>query len=281
MLSVRSNIPIKLIGKVGKEKNAETIARLEPSLKMAQVLAEYIRARVLREAMIPSSVEGGKVRHAFSTRRKVTVNRRYMAKVGLSNNQKTWKSSKEFMDAAGSKAGDASTSGGLWKGLRVRNYGAKGATIEFYGKSIGRAVRWRKSWKEIHRLKREELAAAYARKKTKSGKLSKAARKQIARATSRDFARRYEDTRLTPNRIKGASYRVSTKLNPLMPTESEVLALGESVGLFTINVLGEILPLTDIAKAQRSKDRLLIRTLTNELAKTKRRDAAAASRLLS
>jgi len=57
----------------------------------------------------------------------------------------TWASSDLWHKIARKDDASFNRTGGMWAGLRVRNFGAKGAIIEFAGRSEGQTGEWKKS----------------------------------------------------------------------------------------------------------------------------------------
>jgi hypothetical protein len=253
---------------IRKPEKAGQLARLQEPLKIAQVLAYHTRRRVMREKQAQDGIRGSKIRKPFSSKPSgFKVSRAYMKMLGLGNSQKTFKSSKEFHDMAGIRPGAYLTSGGLWGGLYVRNLGRNSVVIDFRGSSIGRAVKWKKSWKEIHRLKQEALTKAYAQTRTKKGKLRKSARKLIYTATSKHWARKYEGPSTVQNRHKASSIWSVHRVNIITPTPEEIGTIGASLAEMSLRAIEELLPATTTSD-RRPGDRKFMSLLVSELGHT-------------
>lgn len=75
----------------------------------------------------------------------------------------TWRSSDFWHKVARKDDASFNRTGGMWDGLRVRNYGAQGAIIEFAGKSEGQSGEWK--------VGRGRTKAGHPRKQKWSGKV--------------------------------------------------------------------------------------------------------------
>ncbi len=85
----------------------------------------------------------------YSLRRPYIVSKAYAEALGSS--KLVYKSSAAFHGSQGKHAGNVT--GGMWSGLRVRNYGAKGAVAEFAGRSLGSRIKRRKRGGANHNVK--------------------------------------------------------------------------------------------------------------------------------
>lgn len=123
---------------------------------------------------------------AFNDKRKITFSRNsrkflsddYMALLGSRfQNKEGWKRAKRLLHILPeggwiwassnawheiAKKDDASfnRTGGMWRGLKARNYGANAAIIEFAGSSVGQEVVWKRAGKEYKPGKRRLVLKA-------------------------------------------------------------------------------------------------------------------------
>lgn len=146
--------------KSGKSKaDAQALRALDDALKYAAALADRIRQRISRDGDT-----GGNLKPYSTKRRKVRVSRAYQRSVGLPGNQVVWRSSRAWHDAAGIRDGTFAGTGGMWRGMRVRNRGTGLAVTDFVGVSLGQSIRWKKPLKEIAAARRQELERIAAMK---------------------------------------------------------------------------------------------------------------------
>ena len=156
----REPIEVRIGGKKIKDAiNADDSAALEHVSKaiiVAHRMARRAKSRVLRGLYV------GKPR-AYSTqtrRRKRAdgsmgfvpsyfISEGYREKIGAE--KKSYKNSMTFHQAVGGKPGNVT--GGLLSGIRVRNYGIKGAVVEFAGRSLGSRSKKRKRGGKNERVK--------------------------------------------------------------------------------------------------------------------------------
>ena len=104
-------------------------AALVQPMAFAQATAEHIYRRVAlqgRTATPPAS---------YDSTRNFTTTEQYAAKAGATGTR--FASSAAFHAAAGKPLGRFHTTGGMWSGLQVRNYGTQGAIIDFTGSTLG------------------------------------------------------------------------------------------------------------------------------------------------
>ena len=139
-----------------KTATVDIQARLAKSVDTAKVLAKYIRKRVQSGGTVtpPEPYDADPPRTAtrgLAKKRAYHIGSDYGDAVGV--DKYDFYSSAHFHQAAGAVAGRGLVSGGMWRGLRVRNYGGKGAIIDFGGSSLGQ-----QSGKSIRR-KRVDAAA--------------------------------------------------------------------------------------------------------------------------
>jgi len=136
--------------RIGGKEIAQAISRgdraalenVSKAIVVCSRIAHYSRARVL------------KGRYA-STPRSYAPRPRYVVSEGYADllpiTKRFYKSSQAFHTAARGKPGNVT--GGMLEGLRVRNFGAKGAVVEFAGTSMGSRIKARKSGTYNQRVK--------------------------------------------------------------------------------------------------------------------------------
>lgn len=71
-----------------------------------------------------------------------------------------WASSNAWHEVARKDDASFNRTGGMWKGLRARNYGANAAIIEFAGSSIGQEVSWKRAGSEYKKGKKRLILKA-------------------------------------------------------------------------------------------------------------------------
>jgi hypothetical protein len=123
----------KAIAKAISRGDRAALDNVSKAIVVCSRIAHYSRARVRK----------GKY---ASTPRSYATRPRYMISEGyaelLGQKKRRWESSKAFHAAVIGDPGNVT--GGMLKGLQVRNYGAKGAVVEFAGKSMGSRIKARK-----------------------------------------------------------------------------------------------------------------------------------------
>jgi len=160
------------------------LARLRRPMVLGEALARQVADRVARQGRTATPFD------AYSGERKgraYVVSDAYAAQLGLAGAR--WRSSSAFHAGAGVRPGTARATGGMWRGLQVRNSGADAVILDFAGSSLG--------------AKRQAT-------KTKSGR-------QRARPV------------LIRNQTKGGTVWRHSRVNVLQPTDSENEALGAAV----------------------------------------------------
>lgn len=139
-------MPDDLIGiesKFSKSATPDLRKALAVPMAIARATAAHIRRRVLggKTASPPQPYFGPRApirdkRSGRLRKRFYYISPAYAEKLGLKG-QTRWASSAEFHRFAGVKPGTAHVTGGMWKGLQVRNFGRQGALIEFARSSLG------------------------------------------------------------------------------------------------------------------------------------------------
>lgn len=210
---------IKRIGAVGKGTSgasAEALRKLDDALVYAQALAARIRERMSRDA------DTGGVAAPYSARPvKIRISRAYQRAVGLPGDRVVWRGSKAFHDAAGIRAGTFKGTGGMWRGLRVRNKGTSATVTDLVGETLGQSIRWKKPLKEIASARRAELKRI---KRMKDGR-----RKDNAREKLKGYFDKYmvDANQVSGNKKALAALRKGVHV--LKPKPSELAALSWSL----------------------------------------------------
>ena len=206
---------------------ADVFRKLQKPLQITRALADSIRKRVARDAQ-PARDAGSSqhTRRPYEAKpRGFRVNAAYIAKVAAAaapdRPAGSYESSAQFHKLAGIRPGSYWGSGGMWQGMYVRNWGGKGAIIDFRGRSLGRRIRWTKSREEVDKLKRERLAQLQT-KRNKRGQLTAATKRKIEEIKDGTFAAKYKRPAVVPNRLKAASIFKAHRLNVLAPDAAEL-----------------------------------------------------------
>lgn len=139
-----------------KTADVDIRARLAPAIETAKILAKYMRKRVQSGGTVtpPDQYDATPPRtssRGLARKRRFHIGSDYAALAGT--DKFDFYSSADFHQAVGAVAGRGLVSGGMWNGLRVRNYGGDGAMVDFGGSSLGQ-----QSGKSIRR-KRVDPAA--------------------------------------------------------------------------------------------------------------------------
>lgn len=122
------------LSQTGKKATGEALRRLNVAMDVAEATALHIRGRAQRGHFATVAAPyAGEPKNKRGRRRKYVISEAYAQKLGVQETK--WASSAALHRAAGGTPGY--TTGGMWEGLRVRNYGAEGAIIEFGGSSLG------------------------------------------------------------------------------------------------------------------------------------------------
>ncbi len=130
-------IEVRIGGKTIKNAisadDGPALERVSRALIVVSRLARTARDRSRRGQYVGSP-------RPYSHKRPYIVSKSYAAAVG--NKRQGWRSSAVFHGAV--KGVPGVITGGMLGGLRVRNYGIKGAVVEFAGRSLGSMTRKRK-----------------------------------------------------------------------------------------------------------------------------------------
>lgn len=147
----------KTVQRAVEANDLEAIGRLSAALTTAARLAKTVRARAMRGRF---ATQPG----AYSVRRPYIVSKEYGDKIGIK--KRSWPGSKAFHAQVARPV--ANISGGMWEGIRVRNFGVSGAVIEFAGRSLGSEIKMRKRGEPNQRVmvaNRKKAAQVYFRLK--------------------------------------------------------------------------------------------------------------------
>ena len=115
-----------------------------------------------------------------------------------------WSSSAAFHSAAGTKPGTFRVSGGMWRGLQVRNVGASSVILDFAGSSLGG---------------------------TRQSSTTKSGRQRKSPVQVR-------------NQVKAGTVFRQSKVNPIQPKDIEVDAMVSAVVRWSQNMMGRTLGAT-------------------------------------
>ena len=107
--------------------------RLSRGIVVAARIAKQVRERAQRGQFATAA-------RPYSMHGSYFVSKSYAEQIGAE--KRRYQSSADFH--AKMRAIPGKVSGGMWTGLRVRNFGVKGAVIEFAGKSLGSQIKARK-----------------------------------------------------------------------------------------------------------------------------------------
>lgn len=110
-------------------KDADIKKFLKQPMAFAEATARHIHRRVAMEGRTATPSQPYAPKGGFVT------SPEYAARAGATGTR--FASSAAFHASAGKPAGRFNTTGGMWAGLQVRNYGSDGAIIEFSGISLG------------------------------------------------------------------------------------------------------------------------------------------------
>lgn len=134
--------------------------------------------------------------------------------------QTRWRSSAAFHNAAGTKPGTFRVSGKMWEGLQVRNVGPSAVIMDFAGSSPG---------------------GTRQSSTTKGGRQRK---KPV----------------LVRNQVKAGTVFRQSKVNPIQPKDTEVVAMGDAVTRWSQNMMGRVLGAT-IGDFRSGGDQQLLREI--------------------
>ena len=128
-------IEVRIGGKTVQEAIAandlQAINRLSAALTTAARLARTMRARAMRGDFASQP-------RPYSTRRPYIISESYAQAIGT---RKRSYAGSEAMHGETGRTIPGNITGGMWGGLRVRNFGAVGAVIEFAGRSLGSRIK--------------------------------------------------------------------------------------------------------------------------------------------
>lgn len=151
-------VVISKSGRAGKLQSGAVTPLVVNVVGVAKVMAEQLKETSLND----------KRKITFDTGARSYLSERYMELLGkggverwrdyaertksqkpaplyINDKSFSWKSSQFWHHILRKDDMTFNRTGGMWAGLRVRNYGAKGAIIEFAGKSEGQQGEWRKA----------------------------------------------------------------------------------------------------------------------------------------
>jgi hypothetical protein len=214
----------------GKNAKGDTLKRLSLAIDVAVATAEHIRNRAERGhfATVPKPY-AGEPQAKNKRRRKYVISKAYAQAMGVQETK--WASSAALHRAAGGTPGY--TTGGMWKGMRVRNYGTEGAVIEFAGSSLGSRGSARKKTEAV----KGEIVIDQ-----RGSKVTVKQRRQYKRDEQGKVIVDAEKPTMTTNRLKASAVFQRLRIGLLQPTQSEsdaqVAAICEMFGKATAIAFG-------------------------------------------
>ena len=150
-------IEVRVNGKSVRDAVAENrtrqLDRLSNALVVTTRLAKTIKARALRGQFATRAKPyrtGGRYDPRTGQMSAYYISEGYQAAVGAPFRK--FQSSAHFHRVVGKQVA-GNVTGGMWTGLRVRNFGTKGAVIEFTGRSLGMRIKKRSRGKPNQRVK--------------------------------------------------------------------------------------------------------------------------------
>ena len=148
-------VEVRVNGKTIRDAVAENrtadLQLVSNALVVTTRLAKTIRKRAQRGLFATSRLPyNATVRGSKSRPRWYFISEGYQQKVGAP--QRRYLHSNDFHSKSG-KMIAGNITGGMWKGLRVRNFGVRGAIIEFTGRSLGSRIKKRSRGKPNQRVK--------------------------------------------------------------------------------------------------------------------------------
>lgn len=162
MIAVRTS-------KAAFDREGKILSVVGLALALARESARHVQARARRGDFV--TVPKRYKNKAFwknGAVKKYRVSKPYAQAAGVGS-QTEWDSSAEFHRATGRAPGDVS--GGMWAGLRVRNWGTTGSIVEFARSSMGafpKPVRQSQTRKRLTDAERQQRAEARVAKPTKA-----------------------------------------------------------------------------------------------------------------
>lgn len=204
-----------------KTATVDVKRKLAVSMAVARATAFHIRRRVLggKTATAPRPYLGPRPplidkRSGRPRKRLYYISPAYAQMLGISGHTR-WASSAEFHRAIGVRSGTAHTTGGMWKGLQVRNYGSEGALIEFARSSLGAS--------SVRSATTRHVKGQYQLTRDRRGKLR--AKRVVELSHTEDGAVKYRrKPKKVRNSAKAGRVFKSTKVGLLQPTPAETSA---------------------------------------------------------
>lgn len=206
---------IEIEAKWSKSATVDVRAALAQPMAIGVATARHIKARILRgqTATRPSAFDRSPSAGPRK-RKRYYISPAYAHELGLGA-QTRWKSSAAMHAAKGIKAGTANATGGMWKGLQVRNYGRGSVIIEFARSSLGASSTRTAIKKKVHGTYEVTLSS--------NGRV----RAKQAREFSRDEGGNIKYRRKAKkvlNRVKAAAVFRHSNIGLLQPTRGETEA---------------------------------------------------------
>ena len=212
----------------------QALRRLERPMLMARIVAEHVKHRVRTKGRPAYSRPRYKGRGGYKT------SSTYDKRAGVRVDDDSHSSSQSWHRTARKPVGRYDTTGGMWSGLRVRNYGRRGAVIDFGGSTLGRERG--KDARLATRIKqiRARAKARIAKAKGKSAKDRARSRRDQQLAKARERAR--AKTKRVGNARKAGSIWLAHRVNVVQPTKEEdraiLSAYSEAVARTTWAMIG-------------------------------------------
>ncbi len=204
-----------------KSATPDVKAALAVSMAVARATAAHIRRRILggKTATPPRPYFGPRApildkRTGKPRRRFYYISPAYAAELGIPG-QTRWASSSEFHRHVGVRPGTGHVTGGMWKGLQVRNFGSQGALIEFARSSLGAS--------SVRSANVRHVKGQYQLQRNRRGKL--VAKRVVELSRDEGGAVKYRrKPKKVRNSAKAGRIFKSTKVGLLQPTPAETQA---------------------------------------------------------
>jgi hypothetical protein len=212
----------------------DALRRLERPMLIARIVAEHVKRRVRTKGKTAYATPRYRTKGGYKT------SSAYDKLAGVRVDDDSHSSSAAWHRAARKRAGTYDITGGMWSGLRVRNYGRRGAVIDFGGSTLGRERG--KDARLDQRIKaiRERAKARIAKAKGKSAKDRARSRRDQQLAKARERAR--AKTKRVGNARKAGSVWLAHRVNVVQPTREEdraiLSAYSEAVARTTWAMIG-------------------------------------------
>ena len=166
----------------------DALRRLERPMLIARIVAEHVKHRVRTKGKTAYATPRYRTKGGYKT------SSAYDKLAGVRVDDDSHSSSAAWHRAARKRAGTYDVTGGMWSGLRVRNYGRLGAVIDFGGSTLGRErgkdARLDQRIKQIRARAKERIAKAKGKSAKDRARARPAARQGPRASPRQEQARR-------------------------------------------------------------------------------------------